>query len=122
MTNGNNYMHSSGVYFISSELAQDPPLPEHTLQKMKALFTAVDIVPGNLHPSIKVAEKLREIHQQQLIMFEYEHMINERKDDLDLMVEKEMQLRELVTVHSYSERRQLHEKNDKANDHPNGDA
>lgn len=55
LTNGNNYMHSSGVYFISSELAQDPPLPEQTLQKMKALFTAVDIEPANLHPSIKIA-------------------------------------------------------------------
>ena len=42
-------------------------------------------------------------------MFEYEHMINERKEDLDLMVEKEMQLRELVTVHAYAEHRKLPE-------------
>lgn len=45
---------------------------------------------AELHPSAAISDKMRELVDQLLIMFQYEHMINERKGDLDLLVEKEL--------------------------------
>lgn len=54
-----------------------------------------------------------ELVDQLLIMFQYEHMIDERKEDLDLLVEKELQLREAIYSQSQDYRRQQKDLKDK---------
>ncbi len=34
-------------------------------------------------------------------MFQYENMINDKKQDLDLLVDKELQIKELVNAHTW---------------------
>ena len=80
-------------------------MPEHLLSKIKVMFSVFDVDSSRLIPSGAVADKMDAIMEQLLIMFQYEHMINERKEDLDLFVEKEMQLKEVVHAQSYDHKK-----------------
>ena len=100
------YKAKSGAYLISSELQQEAPLPENLQAKIKVMTGVFGLETGTLHPSSAISGKMSALVDQLLIMFQYEHMINERKDDLDMLVEKELQLREAIYAQSQDFRRQ----------------
>lgn len=107
------FVAKSGAFLISSELQQDAPLPDSLQAKIKVMFQVFGIDVTELHPSTPISDKMSELIDQLLIMFQYEHMIDERKADLDLLVEKELQLREAIYAQSQDYRRQQKDAKDK---------
>jgi hypothetical protein len=88
----------SGAYFMSNELAQPLPLPEHLVNKTKVIYEALEISTDKLHPSARVSETLHQINEQLMILYQFESMIQRRREDLEMLNEKEEQLKVLVSA------------------------
>lgn len=65
------------------------------------MHSVLDINTFKITPSLEVSNQLQKINEQLLIMFQYENMINDKKQDLDLLVDKELQIKELVNAHTW---------------------
>ena len=104
------FQRTSGVYFMSNELTQDFPLPENLQQRMKILYDVMEINPAQLAtPSLKVSKQLHEIIEQIMIFFQLDNMVSDRKDDLDILMERELQIKELVNAHTWEIKQELRE-------------
>jgi len=93
---------TSGAYFLSNELAQDIPIPEDLQKKVRVMHEALNINPHNLHPSSRVANVLNLINEQLMIHFQFEFMIDKRKQDLEMINEKEEQFKQLVSAQTWN--------------------
>jgi len=86
------------VYFLSNKLCQDVPLPDMQILKLKSIYEAMDINVNTLHPSRAVAAKLAQINKQLMIMFSFEHMIRERKEEEEQLDSKIEQVSEIINA------------------------
>ena len=69
---------------------------------MKILYDVMEINPAQLAtPSLKVSKQLHEIIEQIMIFFQLDNMVSDRKDDLDILMERELQIKELVNAHTW---------------------
>lgn len=89
---------TTGVYFMSNAMSQDPPLSQPLVEQMKIMYEALDINPNELFPSSRVYKKLQEINQQMLVMFQLKHMIEEKKQDFEMLKDKEEQIEQVVNA------------------------
>lgn len=81
---------------MSNELSQELPLTDHLKMKVKSIYQGVEINPFKLTPSMKVSDKLQKINEQILIMFSFENMIKERKEDEAMWNDKKEQIAEIA--------------------------
>ena len=101
---------TTGVYFLSNAMSQDPPLNQPLVEQMKIMYEALDINPNELFPSSRVYEKLHEINQQMLVMFQLKHMIDEKKQDFEMLKEKEEQIEQVVNAQTWNIKEMLDQK------------
>lgn len=62
------------------------------------MYEALEINTHELHPSMAVSNLLGEINSQLLIMFQFKNMIEEKQEDLEMLLEKEEQIKQLVSA------------------------
>lgn len=62
------------------------------------MYEALEINTHELHPSMAVSNLLGEINSQLLIMFQFKSMIEEKQEDLEMLLEKEEQIKQLVSA------------------------
>ena len=53
---------TTGVYFMSNEISQDIPIPDHLKEQVKQMYEALEINTHELHPSMAVSNLLGEIN------------------------------------------------------------
>lgn len=94
---------------MSNELTQDIPLPEDLQQRLKILYDVLEINPTQLTPSLTVSNKLHEIIEQIMVLFQLSNMVNDRKDDLEILNERELQIKELVNAHTWEIKQEMRE-------------
>lgn len=108
-TNSKEILRTTGAYFMSNELNQDVPLPEDLQQGLKMFQEVLEVKPSKLTPSLTVSNKLHEIYEQIMINFQLENMVNDRKDDLEILLEREEQIKELVNAHTQEQKQDFKE-------------
>jgi hypothetical protein len=66
------------------------------------MHEALNINPYNILPSSKVSNLLNQINEQLMIHFQFEFMIEKRRQDLEMIGEKEEQFKQLVSAQTWN--------------------
>ena len=98
----NRNLKNAGVYFISNEIAQEPPLPDDLKLKAKMWKEGLQIDVSTLTPSTKVAQMMDKINEQLMILFQFEGMVDSRKKELKQIQMKEEQQKVLIQAQMYN--------------------
>ena len=92
---------------MSNEISQELPLPDDVKAKIKVMYQATDIDVFKLAPSMAISNKIKQINEELMIMYEYETIQKRKHQEYQMIMDKEEQIQEIANVQSWSQKEAL---------------